>query len=54
MLVCKQGNCEKNGVDEICCKCCNIKDECNYVCYSAFFEDDECISEIEVEDDEDG
>ena len=54
MLICKQGNCEKNGTDSICCKCCNIRYECNFICCHAFIEDELCLNEIEIEDDEDG
>ena len=54
MLVCEQGNCERNGIDDICCKCCDIRYECDFACYHVFVEDDECLYEIEIEDDEDG
>ena len=52
MLVCEQGNCERNGIDDICCKCCDIRYECDFTCYHVFVEDDECLYEIEIEDDE--
>ena len=52
MLVCEQGNCERNDVNDICCKCCDIRYECDFACYHVFVEDDECLYEIEIEDDE--
>ena len=51
MLVCEQGNCERNGINDICCKCCDIRHECDFACYHVFIEDDTCLYEIEIEDD---
>lgn len=53
MLVCKEGLCEKNRIDNICCKCCNIRYECDFVCPHVFTGNDECLYEIEIEDDKD-
>ena len=46
MKFCEQGNCERNDVNDICCKCCDLKNECEYACWRCD-DDDECMYEID-------
>ena len=53
MIICYDGNCERNGIDDICCKCCDMRFECDFACYHVFIEDDLCLSEVRIKDDKD-
>ena len=53
MLICEQGNCERNGIDDICCKCCDMRFECDFACYHVFIENDLCLSEVRTKGDKD-
>ena len=46
MKFCEQGDCEYDDRGDICCKCCDLKDECMYACGHDDDDDDECIYEI--------
>ena len=35
-----------------CNKCCDKKYECEYTCYHVFIDEDFCLSEIRVDEDE--
>ena len=52
MIYCYQANCEKVDENYICCKCCDKKYECEYTCYHVFIDEDFCLSEIRVDEDE--
>ena len=45
MKFCKECDCIYDDKGNMCCKCCNLKDECEYVCLTC--NDDECMYEIE-------
>lgn len=52
MKFCKQSECEYDGRGDICCKYCDLKEECEYACWRSDDEDDyiyedDCIYEIE-------
>lgn len=53
MIICYDGKCERNGIDDICCKCCDKRDECNFICCHAFIEDELCLNEVRIRDDKD-
>ena len=46
MKFCEQGDCEYDDRGGICCKCCDLKDECEYACWRCD-DNDECIYEID-------
>ena len=46
MKFCEQGDCEYDDRGGMCCKCCDLKDECEYACWRCD-DDDECIYEID-------
>ena len=52
MIYCYQANCEKDDQNEICCKCCDEKYECEYTCHHVFKDEDFCLSEVRVDKDE--
>ena len=45
MKFCMEGDCEYDRED-MCCKYCVLKDECEYACWRCD-DEDECIYEIE-------
>ena len=47
MKFCEQGDCEYDDRGGMCCKCCDLKDECMYACWHDDDDDDECIYEID-------
>ena len=53
MIICYDRNCERNGIDDICCKCCDMRFECDFACYHVLIEDDLCLSEVRIKDDKD-
>ena len=46
MKFCEQGDCENYDRGGICCKCCDLKDKCEYACWRCN-DNDECIYEID-------
>ena len=46
MQFCEQGDCEYDDRGGMCCKCCDLKDECEYACWR-YDDDDECMYEID-------
>ena len=46
MKFCEQGDCENYDRGGICCKCCDLKDKCEYACWRCD-DNDECIYEID-------
>ena len=52
MIYCYYANCEKDDKNEICCKCCDEKYECEYTCYHVFTDEDFCLSEVRIDKDE--
>ena len=46
MKFCEQGDCEYDDRGDMCCKCCDLKGECEYACWRCD-DDDECMYEID-------
>ena len=45
MKYCEQSDCKYDD-SNICCKCCDLKDECEYACWGCDC-DDECMYEVD-------
>ena len=41
MKFCEQGDCEYDDRGGMCCKCCDLKDECEYACWRCDDDDED-------------